>query len=198
MIPEWLTWQAVRLFFGGLWTKAAPFLADHWRDVAMALMALLIWHQHGQLAACHTFRADVKAAAPKAAAAQATANHRPAAISQAIAETSDAQAPAYYRALHTAADAHAVRMRPAPDRGSAGGADLPGTDPDQQGVHGSAAEAVSDLVCRPRAEDDWLVSMAGRAAEMYTDAQGWLISGIAVPADPAPRSDTAPGAPPAR
>ena len=195
-MPEWLTWQAVRLFFGGLWTKAAPFLADHWRDVAMALMVLLIWHQHAQITACNAFRADVKVAAPKAATAQATANHRPAAISQAIAETSDAQAPAYYRAVHAAADANAVRMRTAPSCRGTGGADLPGTDPAAESVHGPAA--APDLVCRPRAEDDQLVAAAGRAAEMRAITQGWLISGIAVPADPAPRSDTAPAAPRAR
>lgn len=184
MIPSWLTWQAVRLFFGGLWTKAAPFLARWWREAVIAVMALWIWHQHAQITACNTFRADVKAAAPKAAAAQADANHRPAAISQAIAETSDAQAPAYYRAVHAAADAHAFRMRPAPVCRGTGGGDLPGTDPAAESLHGSAAAA--DLVCRPRAEDDQLVAAAGRAAEMRAIAQGWLISGIAVPADPAP------------
>ena len=191
---EWFTWQALRGFFGGLWAKAAPFLARYWREVLIAVLLLAIWHQHGQLAACHTFRADVKAAAPKAAAAQADANHRPAAISQAIAETSDAQAPAYYRAVHAAAAAN--RMRPAPSCRGPGGADLPGADPTAESVHGP--DAAPDLVCRPRAEDDQLVAAAGRAAEMRAIAQGWLISGIAVPAEPAPRSDAAPEAPRAR
>lgn len=190
MIPGWLTWEAVRLFFGGLWGKAAPFLAEHWRDVAIALMALFIWHQHAQIAACHTFRADVKAAAPNAAAAQAAVNHAPAAKSQAIAEKSDAEAPAYYRAVHAAADAH--RMRPAPDRSGTGNADLPGADPAATGVHGPAEPA--DLVCRPRAEDDLILAAAARAAEMRAVAQGWVIDGLAVPADPAP-AGAAPGAP---
>lgn len=195
-MTAWFTWQAMRGFFGGLWTKAAPFLARYWREVLIAVLLLAIWHKDGQLAACHTFRTEVKAAAPEAAATQADANHRPAAISQAIAETSDAQAPAYYRAVHAAADAHAVRMRPAPSCRGTGGADLPGTDPAAESVHGPAA--APDLVCRPRAEDDQLVAAAGRAAEMRAIAQGWLISGIAVPADPAPRSDGALAAPPAR
>ncbi len=188
-----MTWLAVRGFLGGIWTKAAPFLARWWREVLIAVLALLVWHKDARLAACNAFRADVKAAAPKAAAAQAAVNHRPAAISQVIAETSDAQAPAYYRAVHAAADAHAVRMRPAPSCRGAGGTDLPGTDPAAQSVHGS--DATADLVCRPRAEDDQLVAAAGRAAEMRAIAQGWLISGIAVPADPAPPSDATPEAP---
>ena len=189
-----MTWLAVRGFLGGIWTKAAPFLARWWREVLIAVLALLVWHKDARLAACNAFRADVKAAAPKAAAAQSDANHRPAAISQAIAETSDAQAPAYYRAVHAAAAAN--RMRPAPSCRGPGGADLPGADPTAESVHGP--DAAPDLVCRPRAEDDQLVAAAGRAAEMRAIAQGWLITGIAVPADRAPRSDTAPEEPRAR
>ncbi len=172
-----MTWLTVRLFLGGLWAKARPFLAQHWRDVAIALMALFIWYQRAALATCQAFRAEVKAAAPKAAAAQAAVNHRPAAISQAIAEESDAEAPTYHRAVHAAADA--ARVRPAQVRGGPGGADLPGTNQAGQGIHGPAADANPDLVCRPRAEDDWLVSMAARAAEMHADAEALIKAGAA-------------------
>lgn len=47
-MPAWLTWQAVRLFFGGLWTKAAPFLTRYWREVVIAmLLVALAWWQTG-------------------------------------------------------------------------------------------------------------------------------------------------------
>lgn len=47
-MPAWLTWQAVRLFFGGLWTKAAPFLTRYWREVVIAMLLLaLAWWQTG-------------------------------------------------------------------------------------------------------------------------------------------------------
>ncbi|MBY0394776.1 MAG: hypothetical protein K2Q27_16110 [Novosphingobium sp.] len=175
-----MTWFAVRLFFGDLWWhRIKPFLASYGREALIAVLALFIWHQRAELAACHAFRADVKTASKQATTAQIATNHAPAVVSQAIAEKSDAQSPAYFRAVRAAADAH--RVRPAPDRSSTGGADLPGTDPAAQGLHGSAEPA--DLVCRPRAEDGQLVDAAARAAEMRAIAQGWIIEGLAVPAD---------------
>lgn len=114
----------------------------------------------------------------KATADQKAVNHAPAAKSQAIAEKSDAEAPAYYRAVHAAADAHRVRAN-ALGPSLAG---VPGADPAAASVHGSADTA--DLVCRSRAEDDLIVGAAARAAEMRAVAQGWMIDGLAVPADP--------------
>lgn len=169
-----MTWLAVRLFFGGMWNKAAPMLARYWREVLIALMALFIWHLQGKLAACHTFKAEVKAAAPKAAAAQADANHAPAAKSQAIAEKSDAEAPAYYAAAHAAADAHRVRTD-SPRCTVA--TDLPRTDHPAPVNDGPARAA--DMVSRPKAEDDLIVAAAARAAQMHADALELITAGSA-------------------
>lgn len=180
-MPAWLTWQAARLFFGNKLKAVPPFLARRWREVLIVVLLLVIWHKDALLSACRTFRADVKTASKQATKDQQDTNHRPAVVSQAIAEKSDAQAPAYYHSVRTAADAHAVRVRPTQVAGGPGRADLPGADPAATGVHGPAQPA--DLVCRPRAEDGQLVDAAARAAEMRAIAQGWIIEGLAVPID---------------
>lgn len=180
-MPQWLTWQAMRLFFSGIWTKAAPLLARYWREVLIALLVLLIWHKDAQLAACQAFKTELKAAQPKAAASQAAVNHEPAAKSQAIAEKSDAQAPAYYRAMHAAADAHRVR----PQAGSvAGRADLPGAAAPVTGL--LQPSPAPDMVCRPRAEDDQLTGAAAWGYKMYLEIQALKEAGLVVPADPSP------------
>lgn len=121
----------------------------------------------------------VHAVQAKATIAQQAVNHAPAANSQAIAEKSDAQAPAYYRALHAAADAGRVR----PHTRSAGQASVPGTDHPIEGVHGQSADTGPELVCRPIADDTWLVSMAGRAAQMHADAEALIAAGVAKAGD---------------
>lgn len=132
----------------------------------------------------------VHALQAKATADQQAVNHAPAAKSQAIAEKSDAEAPPYYRAVHAAADAHRVRV----DALGHSPAGVPGADPAAASIHGPADTA--DLVCRSRAEDDLIVAAAARAAEMLAVAQGWMIDGLAVPADPVSASSPS-GPPPA-
>lgn len=56
-MTAWLTWQAVRLFLGDKLKAAFAFARENWRDVLIAVMALWIWHQRAQLAACHAFKA---------------------------------------------------------------------------------------------------------------------------------------------
>jgi hypothetical protein len=126
--------------------------------------------------AYHKLVAETQSAAATAATNQAAVNHHPAAISAAIAEKSDAQAPAYYRHALDVADLH--RVRPAPARVT-GNADLPGTD------HAPALDdrpaAPAELVCRPAADDRLLVGAAARAAQMLVDAQALIAGGAARP-----------------
>lgn len=176
-----MTWVAIRVFLGGAWGRLRPLLARYWREAAMILMALLSWHQRAQIAACHVFRAEVRAASKQAAAAQQAVNHAPAAASQAIARKSDAQAPAYYRAAHAAADAHRVRADGAgrPDTAGVLGADHAAQVDDRPA-------AAAELVCRPKADDDLIVDAAARAAQMHVDAEALIAAGAAVTAEPNP------------
>ena len=67
-------------------------------------------------------------------------------------------------------------MQPTPPR-VPGRADLPGAD------HASALDdrpvAPADLVCRSKADDDLLVGVAARAAQMHADAQALITAGVA-------------------
>ena len=153
------------------WITATPV---HLLGAVLAVsVALNLWQWH-QLAACHAFKAEVKAAAPKAAAAQAAVNHAPAAKSQAIAEKSDAEAPAYYAAVHSAADAHRVR---ADGPRCASPASVPGAD-HAASVNDGPAPA-TDMVARPKADDDLIIAAAARAAQMHADAEALIAAGVA-------------------
>lgn len=164
------------------WGKAAIDLVRNHPWQAAFLLALL-WgayerHQH---IGWRDFGQSVIAAQHKAAADQIAVNHEPVRKSAAIAEESDAKAPAYYRSVHAAADAHAVRLR-APAR-PVGIADLPGTDRPEPSLHGPAVDAGqpgADLVCRSAVEDHWLIGAAARAAEMHQEALDLISEGVAV------------------
>lgn len=127
--------------------------------------------------------AKVKAAQPIAAAAQTAVNHAPAAKSLAIAENSNADAPAYYDAVHSAVAAHSVVVR-ADAQCPARAPDLSGADHVAAINDGLAANA--GMVSRAKADDDLIVAAAGRAAQMHADAEALIAAGVAVPSAPAP------------
>lgn len=113
---------------------------------------------------------------------QATVNRAPAQAAAAIAGKSDHEAPAYYAAARSTADAHAVRMPAQAARGAPGAADLPATDPALASLHGPTGPA--ELVCRPGLEDRQLVTATARAAEMHQQALDLIATGAAVAATP--------------
>ena len=166
--------------------RAAPlwdFLrANPWRAVALIAL-LLAAYERWQHVHWRNFGQSVIAAQHKAAADQTAVNHEPARKSAAIAEKSDAEAPAYYRAVHAAADAHSVRLRtPA---GPLSTPDLPRADRAEPSLHGPAidpGQPSAELVCRPTVEDRWLVGAAARAAEMHQEALDLISEGVAIPA----------------
>ena len=182
--------SALAAWFAERWLvkRAAPVWAfikgNPWR--AACILALLwgLWgYFHGQ--ACQTFKTNVIAAQRGSAAAQVAVNHEPARVSGQIASKSNAEAPAYYRLLADAAADHAVRL-PSPT-GPVGDPGVRGADPTQPGVHGPdehAGAPDADLVCRPAADDGWLVWAAGRAAQMHAEADALITAGAAVPATP--------------
>jgi hypothetical protein len=156
-----------------------------------ALIAVLIgttwlgWHRADHWKAeTERFAASVAAARKTATTAQVAVNHAPAVKSGQIAENSNAQAPAYYAAVHAAADAHRVRGAAGPARA----ADLSGADRAEPGVHGP--DAAADMVSRPRIEDDQILAAAARGAEMHQEALDLISEGAAVAA--APGAETPP------
>lgn len=173
----WQGWKRIGL--GLKWLFAHPM-------TALAL-GLAVWGliEHRAAAkwegAYHKLAASIQTASTKAATDQAAVNHHPAAISAAIAEQSDAQAPAYYRHALDVADLH--RVRPAPQN-SPGRADLPGTD------HASPVDDrpadPAGLVCRTKADDTLIVGAAARAAQMHADAQALIAAGVTRVGDQTP------------
>jgi hypothetical protein len=166
-IGGWLK-EAASAAFG--WIRTNPLLA-----LVIGLGCLSAWLWHGWDKADQRI-AQIEAAQKGAASAQVAANHVPAAKSQAIAEKSNAEAPAYYDGVRRAAADHAIRV---PSGNSISRPDLPGTDSAEQGIHGPAGSP--DLVCRPGPDDSQLVTAAGRAAKMHQEALDLIAAGVAVP-----------------
>ena len=183
------------LQIGALWSRiralAAPIaqgvgnLFEHYPWQVFAGLLLI-----GNIVQDHIHRHDVaqldamKAAQAGATKAQADANHKPAADSQAIARQSDAQAPDYYADAASAAAAHVVRVRAAPCPISPAG--VPGPDPvapidDRSG--GPTAVVPDAPVCRPKADDDKFIAAASRLAKVHQDAEALIAAGVAVPDD---------------
>ncbi|WJS97838.1 hypothetical protein [Novosphingobium humi] len=125
--------------------------------------------------------AAVKAAQPKAQAAQAAVNHQPAAITADIARQADAQTPDYLRRV---ADAAAGRALPvgglcgpkAPD-GGPGGPGLPGTDHLAGGDDGKAGSP--DMVSVARSDWEKLTREAALRVQLYQVGQEWIKEGVA-------------------
>lgn len=169
---------------------AASFFALALLACAIALGWLLIDRANlrTDLATAQAELAKVKDAQPAAHAAQAAANHQPAAVSATIAEISDAQASAYYERGRAAGAAYAAAHRvPASCPASQlGHADLPGADhPDP--IDDGARQATDD-VALSRADFEILTGNSLRLAQVYQDAQALIAAGIAVapPEAPAP------------
>lgn len=156
-------WRFGLGIFGALAFLGLTLAAHHYRHA-----------YHAEKARYAALVASVKASAVKAALDQQAANHAPAAASQAIAEKSDEQAPAYYAAARAAADAHRVR---ADSPRCTVAANLPGADHAAPVNDGPAASP--DMVSRPKTDDDLLVAAAGRAAQMHADAEALIAAGVA-------------------
>ena len=173
----WGFWGVAR---DGLAALRRWLISDLWRlACALALVALVaqsirMESQRHRADKAEVTLAQVKPAQAAAAAAQAAVNHHPAAISAAIAEKSDAQAPAYYRSVSAAADLHSLHIK---DPRSVSPASLRGADNPPALDDRPAAPA--DLVCRPTAEDGQIVNAAARAAQMRADAQELIRAGVA-------------------
>ena len=144
--------------------------------VLIVLVSLQTW----RLDRAHQTIADFKAAQVTATAAQIAANHEPARVSGEIARQSNAQAPAYQRAVAAAAVAHRLPVRPCP----AGGADLSGTD--RPSAINDGPDPASDMVSRPRDEDDQIAAAAGRALLCKADAEALIAAGVAIPSPSEP------------
>lgn len=127
---------------------------------------------HAEIARYAALVASVDAQRKQATLDQQAVNHAPAAKSQAIAEKSDAQAPAYYAAVRTAAE----RMRrdsprcPSP-------ASVLGTDHAAPVDDGPADTSI--MVARPKADDDLILAAAARGAQMHADAEALIAAGVA-------------------
>lgn len=135
-----------------------------------------------QLSNANAQIATMKEASRKAEAEQIAINQAPAANAAAIAGKSEHEAPAYYAAARSTADAHAVRVRDPSGVGTSAPADLPRTDRAVEGVHGPAGPA--GLVCRPEVDDRQLVTAAARAAQMHQEAIDLISAGAARAASP--------------
>lgn len=121
----------------------------------------------------------VQSAQTKAADEQAAVNHVPAAKSQAIAEKSNAEAPAYYeegrRAGLAYADAHRVRVSC-----PIGDPDLPGTDSPAKVDDG--AGSAPGMVALSQTDFDTLTGNSLRLAKVQQDASSLIEAGVAVSA----------------
>lgn len=184
---------ALRWFGSGLLKVARELWlfakANPWRANAIALAGVATWFWHGW-SSDHAKLVAIKAAQKQATADQVAINHEPARVSGEIARKSNAEAPAYYRRLGDAAATHAVRLsgrtRPI------GPAGVPGADQAEPSLHRADVDPGSpgaDLVCRPAADDSWLVWAAGRAAQMQAEAAALIELGAAVP-EPIPSKGT--------
>ena len=122
-------------------------------------------------------KANYKAAAAQATAAQIAANHKPARDSAIIARISDATAPAYYDAVRRYADG--VRAGNAVGSES-GQADLPAADSPVQGANDTPDPAEWVSVAR----SDWtlVTAAAGQGYLCARDGQALIASGAAVAA----------------
>jgi hypothetical protein len=168
-----MTWFIILGWLNKARTAFTGFVGRYpWQAAVIALSVAFLWTLHGK----HAAQAEVaamKAASKQATAAQIAVNHEPAAKSQAIAEKSNAEAPAYYRAVHAAADANRV-SNPC----VASPANLPGANPSVESVHGPAL--APGMVSRPKADDDQLVEAASRAAKMHQEALDLIDAGVAI------------------
>jgi len=187
LLKGWLSRWAVtaegEIKAGWRWLTASPV---HFLIVALALsLGCNVWLWRGwdaEKAGRHSDAIAFQTASDQARTAQIAVNHQPAVTSQAIAEKSDAQAPAYYRRFAAAADTGRV---PAPQAGlSAAG--VPGADPVGTSVHGPAAGADTEVVCRPKSDDDFLTRSTARLALVLADVKALIAAGDAVPADEVP------------
>jgi len=149
------------------WAKAHPLL------VILALSLAANWMLWARGDRYRDRLSHITTAQTQATRDQIAVNQAPARISKAIAEKSNAQAPAYYRHALAVAERHRVRATCAP-----GPAHLPGPNHVAEIHDGPAASA--ELVSRAKAEDDLILAAAARAAQMHADAQALIDAGVAI------------------
>lgn len=168
---------------GSLWQAA---LRNPWRAVAIWFAIIIVVNMlllRSERADNAQLRADIieiGKARKQARDNQAAVNHAPAAISQAIAQESRAHEKALYDAGRAAgaayADANRVRQAPVcPARP----ADLPGADRPAAQHDGPGADG--DMVAISRPDFDTCTSGNLRLAQVRTDAEALIASGVAVP-----------------
>jgi hypothetical protein len=182
----------LKLFFG--WIPKALIGAWNWitssRENALwALVGILFVCTIFYRQSAVEFRSQIavmKETQKKATQDQINVNQAPAKKSEAIAEKSNAEAPAYYRRAADAGNSSRVRCQANP----VSRPNLPGTNPVVEGVHGSDSTSelvpTPELVCRPKSEDDQLIYGTSRAAQMRQEALELIKQGVAVPYSSAP------------
>lgn len=178
----WQGWQHIGA--GLKWLLAHP----------MAALALVlgIWGfvEHRAAAkwegAYRKLLSQTQSASKLAAANQAAVNHRPAAISAAIAERTDHEADDYLSnamaAARAYADAHRVRLASA---GGAIRADLPRAGHPAPRDDGQGDAAKLDAIAISRADFDICTVNSGRLAKVYDAAQELIAAGVAKAVDQA-------------
>lgn len=153
--------------------------------------AIFFWNQSGN----RQDRIDqIEAAQKKATEDQVAANAVPAIKSIAIAEKSNAEAPAYYRNVADAARSNAIPGSVRCQTNSGSTPNLSRANPPVESVHGSDSPTTvvpgPELVCRPKADDDQLIYASSRAVKMRQEALDLIDQGVAVPYGLTPEEPT--------
>lgn len=170
----WLKQAAVSAF---KWALGHP-----WQAALIVAVCGLFWQHRAigerdaTIAQQTALIAEMQAKAKAARANQEAVNHAPVIITKAIAEKSNAEAPAYYRRVADVANANRVQGSCKPGIASLRGADSPTQEHD-----GPVAPA--EMVARPREDDDLIIAAAARAAKMHQDALEMIEAGVAVKSD---------------
>ncbi|WP_259384352.1 hypothetical protein [Bacillus thuringiensis] len=169
----------ILLYIAANWKWLLGALASAALGIALTVTAIDRNQWRAAARAAQVALEKVKAAQPIAEAAQAAVNHAPAAKSQTIAETSNANAKSDYdegRAAGVAyADAHRVR----PDaQCKPGNPYLPGTD-HVAAVDDEAGKAAG-MVAVSQDDFDILTGNSTRLAKVQADASALIAAGVAV------------------
>lgn len=182
-------WDAIRAF--GIWQRIGTGLKWLFAHPMAALaLGLGLWGviEHRAAAkwegAYHKLVTDTQRAGAQAAKDQAAVNHRPAAISAAIAERTDHEADDYIAGAMAAARAYADahRMRTASARGP-GQADLPGADHPAPRDDRPGNPAELDAIAISKVDFDSCTINSARIAKVRDAAQELIAAGVAKAAD---------------
>jgi hypothetical protein len=164
----------------GIWDWVTDSLENFLLLLLVLSLALAFTYRH----AAKNLEAKlnkIELAQKKARKDQIAANKVPVTKSIAIAENSNAKAPAYYNSVSDAARSASVRpqkVQPCP-------ASVPGANTPIQSVHGPdptpSLVPTPDLICRPKSDDDKLIYASGRAAQMHQETLDLIDQGVVLP-----------------